>query len=145
MGAILFLVLALGLAAGVYALSNSTTPGGTLNVQQISSYASRAGFSGSALVTATAIALAESGGDPTAYNPETAAGNPAGQGSVGLWQININAHPEFAGQNLNDPQTNANAAYAVYLKAGYSFQPWATYTGGQYVSFLNDASGGVQG
>jgi Lysozyme like domain len=101
-------------------------------------YAQNAGFTGADLLTAVAIALAESGGNPNDYNPETAArgGTPTGKGSYGLWQIYLNKHPEFAGWNLYDPQTNANAAFSIYSAAGNSFQPWSTYTGGQYQAFL---------
>jgi hypothetical protein len=97
----------------------------------IYSLAVNAGFSGADAVTAVAIALAESSGNANAYNPELAAqavnGAPDGQGSAGLWQIYQFAHPEFAGENLYDPQTNANAAFAVYSSAGNSFTPWATF------------------
>jgi hypothetical protein len=102
----------------------------------LQTYAANAGFSGNALATAVAVALAESGGNPNAYNPETAAGAPTGKGSYGLWQIYLNAHPEFAGLNLMDPQTNANAAFSVYSAAG-GFAPWSTYKSGAYVSFLS--------
>ena len=108
-----------------------------LNIQQIAAVAAAAGFSGDDLATAVAVALAESGGNPQAYNPERAAGAPAGKGSFGLWQIYLNAHPEFAGQNLFDPQTNAAAAFAVYSAAGNSFRPWSTFTAGSYLAQLN--------
>ena len=103
-----------------------------LSAGQIAQYAAAAGFSGADLVTAVAIALAESGGNPQAYNPETAAGAPQGQGSFGLWQIYLAEHPEFAGEDLTDPQTNANAAYSIYAIAGNNFHPWSTYTSGEY-------------
>ena len=90
-------------------------------------------------MTAVAIALAESGGNPDAYNPETAAGTPEGLGSYGLWQIYLKAHPNFQGLNLFDPQTNANAAYEVYAEAGNSFRPWSTYLNGAYTAHLDEA------
>ena len=105
----------------------------------IAVYARNAGFQGADLLTAVAVALAESSGDPNAYNPETAAGAPEGEGSYGLWQIYLHAHPEFQGQNLFDPQTNANAAYAVYRAAGNSFRPWSTYLNGAYTAHLTEA------
>lgn len=101
-----------------------------LNAAQIQGYAAAAGFSGAALATAVAIALAESSGNPAAVNP-----NDPG-GSYGLWQINMAAHPEFAGLNLADPQTNANCAFQVYLQAGGSFTPWSTYGSGAYTAYL---------
>jgi len=105
----------------------------TLQIPQILALASNAGFSGADLATAVAVALAESnGGNPQAYNPERAAGAAQGQGSFGLWQIYLQAHPEFAGQNLFDPQINAAAAYAIYAAAGNSFRPWTTFLSGAY-------------
>ena len=113
-----------------------------LSAAQIAQLASNAGFQGSDLATAVAIALAESNGDTQAYNPETAAGVAPGQGSYGLWQIFLAMHPEFAGENLYDPQTNANAAFTVYDAAG-GFAPWATFTSGKYQSYLPAASAGA--
>jgi hypothetical protein len=97
-----------------------------LTAAQIQAYAAAAGFSGADLQTAVAIALAESSGNPSAYNPE---------GSYGLWQIYLPAHPEYAGVNLNDPLTNANAAFAIYSSAG-SFSPWSTYNSGAYLAYM---------
>lgn len=105
-------------------------PGGGAGWQSPSAiygYAVNAGFSGEDLITAVAVALAESGGNADAYNPEILAGAPNGQGSFGLWQIYLGDHPEFSGQNLYDPQTNANAAFSIYRRAGNSFSPWATF------------------
>lgn len=107
-----------------------------LSAAQIAQYAAAAGFSGADLQVAVAVALAESSGNPQAYNPETAAGTPDGQGSYGLWQIYLNAHPEFAGVNLYDPQTNASAAFAVFAGAG-GFSPWSTYGNGAYLPYMS--------
>jgi hypothetical protein len=111
-----------------------------LSPAQIAQYAAAAGFAGADLLTAVDIALAESGGNPAAYNPETAAsgGTPQGQGSYGLWQIYLKMHPEFQGMNLADPQTNANAAYSIYAIAG-GFSPWSTYTSGEYGMYESPA------
>lgn len=111
---------------------------GSLSPAQIQQLAANAGFSGDDLATAVAIALAESGGNPSDYNPESAAagGTPQGQGSYGLWQIYLKMHPEFAGQNLFDPQTNANAAFSVYSRRG-GFSDWTTYNTGAYQGFLS--------
>lgn len=109
--------------------------GGNLSAQQIAQYAKNAGFSGSDLATAVAIALAESSGNPSAVGDLNLGV------SSGLWQINLRAHPEFAGWNLFDPQQNANAAYSVYAAAGNSFSPWSTYKSGAYASNLPAAQG----
>jgi len=126
------------------AVSNVTAQlGGNLSAAQIAQLAAAAGFSGDDLATAVAIALAESGGNPKAYNPETAARAPEGQGSYGLWQIFLKAHPEFAGQDLTDPATNAAAAFSVYSAAGQSFTPWSTFGNGAYQTYLSQAQGAV--
>lgn len=111
-----------------------------LSADALVQVAQAAGFAGVDLSTSVAIALAESGGNASAYNPETAAGTPAGKGSYGLWQIYLNAHPEFQGVNLNDPQTNANAAFSLYSAAGGSFAPWSTYKNMAYTSFVGAAN-----
>lgn len=105
-----------------------------MNAAQILPLAAAAGFTGADLATAVAIALAESSGNPQAYNPEPAAGTPTGMGSYGLWQIYLAAHPEFTGLNLYDPQINAQAAFDVYSHHGFS--PWTTYRNGRYQQYL---------
>src|SRR5690242_20008810 len=108
-----------------------------LSASQLAILAENAGFTGAEISTAVAIALAESGGNPNAYNPEPAAGTPQGYGSYGLWQIYLKAHPEFAGEDLNDPQTNADLAYQVYAQSGFS--SWSTFNSGKYLAFLDEA------
>lgn len=114
---------------------------GKLSFTDLLKLAQNAGFTGQDAINAAAIAQAESGGDPNAYNPETAAGTPQDKGSYGLWQIYLNVHPEFEGQNLYDPSTNARAAFKVYSDAG-GFTPWSTYNNGKYAVFLASAWGG---
>lgn len=98
----------------------------------IPDYARKAGFSGTDLSIAVAIAYAESSGDPNALGDN---GN-----SLGLWQINLPAHPEYSGANLYDPQTNADAAFAIYQQAGNSFSPWTTFKTGAYAQYLGGSS-----
>jgi|SRR5215831_13947112 len=104
---------------------------GTLSIPQIAAYASAAGFAGSDLITSVAVALAESGGDPSAMGDNNQ--------SYGLWQIYAPKHPEF-GPNfmaLLDPQANAHAAFSVYSAAGSTFQPWTVYSvNGRYAQFM---------
>jgi preprotein translocase subunit Sec61beta len=107
-----------------------------LSPSQIAAYASGAGFSGSALQTATAIALAESSGNPSIIGDT----NITPGGSVGLWQINLAAHPEYTAADLLDPQANANAAFAVYQQAGGQFTPWTTFNTGAAASLLPSLS-----
>ncbi len=105
---------------------------------QILSVAANAGFNGSDLITAVAIALAESGGNPKAHG-DTSLGS--GTGSFGLWQIYSDAHPEFGPDftQLYDPQTNANAAFSIYQAAGYHFTPWTTFKTGAYLTYIPTA------
>jgi hypothetical protein len=62
---------------------------------------------------ASAVALAESSGNPNAYSRT---------GDVGLWQINAAAHP---GQATTDPLANARAAVAISAN-GTNWRPWCT-------------------
>lgn len=98
-----------------------------LSASQIQALAAAAGFSGTDLATAVAVAIAESSGNPGAIGD---AGN-----SFGLWQINLPAHPEFSGTDLTDPQTNANAAFQIYATAG-GFRPWTTFKTGAYLAYM---------
>lgn len=131
-----------GLSWGMGSAPSPIYGGGSvkLSAAQIAQYAKRAGFTGTALSTAIAVALAESSGNTVAYNPETAANTPEGMGSYGLWQIYLHAHPEFSDSDLFDPQENANAAYRVYQMAGYNFNPWSTFKNNAYQSHLDVAS-----
>lgn len=129
------------------ASGDGSSPGGwgvgnvpNLGPNEIASVASNAGFSGDDLAIAIAVALAESGGNQGAYNPEIAAGTPEGKGSYGLWQIYTKVHPEFDAQQLvQDPQYNANAAYQIYSEAGFSFRPWSTFKNGAYLAHMEVA------
>lgn len=105
-----------------------------LSASDLVPIAASAGFSGADLATAVAVALAESGGDPQAFNPE---------GSYGLWQIYVNAHPEFANDNLYDPATNAADAFQVYRNAGFNFTPWSAFKNGSYAQFMAPAQSAV--
>jgi cell wall-associated NlpC family hydrolase len=72
-----------------------------------------------------AIAMAESGGNPNAYNPS---------GASGLWQI-LGAPDNWHGStNWMDPAVNARAAVAKYKTQG--LDAWTTYTSGAYRKFL---------
>ncbi len=93
-------------------------PVAVLPALEIYRYARLAGFSPDQAVTMTAIALAESGGDTGAHNPR-------GEDSRGLWQINVAAHKDLAGQNLYDPLVNARAAFRV-SGSGRDVSPWTT-------------------
>lgn len=122
LGLLFLVVLAIEAGAGGNAASPWTIAG----------VASNAGFSGVDLVTAVAVAYAESSGNPAAVGDNG--------DSIGLWQINLPNHPEFQNLDLTDPQTNANAAFEIYSVAGNSFLPWTTYKTGAYQQYQQQAS-----
>ncbi len=108
---------------------------------RIYAYSRRAGFSHSEAVTATAIALAESGGRPRAHNP-----NPPDD-SYCLMQINMLGRlgPQRRARyrlrsntDLYDPATCMRVAYAISA-GGSNWQPWTTYTRGTYRQYLASA------
>jgi len=111
-----------------------------LSASDIAQFAANAGFPD--VATATAIALAESGGDPEAIGDKSLA--PTNGPSIGLWQINIGskANSQFANVDLTDPQTNANAAFQIFQQQG--FGAWSTFNGGQYLAFMQAAQDAVQ-
>lgn len=105
---------------------------------RIAAYAHAAGFSGNDLITAVAIAKAESGWS------NTAKGGPNSDGTYdwGLWQINDVHKPSDSVKH--DPAANARAAYAIYSKAGNKFTPWATFNSGKYKQFLSESKDAVK-
>lgn len=93
--------------------------------------------------TAAAVAMAESGGNPNARGDVTIGG------SLGLWQVYLSAHQEYAvapdpdgtlGTNaLYDPDTNADAAFKI-SSGGTVWTPWSTYNSGAYKQYLTGQS-----
>lgn len=95
--------------------------------------AQRSGFEGDNIAIATAIALAESNGNPNAHNPVPP------DNSYGLWQINMigdlgpsrrRAYGLNSNEDLFNPYTNGRVAYRIYQSSG--FRAWSTYTSGTY-------------
>lgn len=109
-----------------------------LTMAQIAGYAKQAGFTGDALVMATAIAMAESSGNTTVVNSI---------GCVGLWQIygriHRRAHPTWTDAWLKQPGNNAKAAY-ILSNGGTNWKPWEVYTKGMHRKFLSQASAAVR-
>jgi hypothetical protein len=123
----------------------------TRSTLEIYADARKAGFSrdhDEALI-ATAIALAESGGDPSAHNdnPKT------GDDSFGLWQINRfkelgpARRRQFniaSNDQLFDPSTNARAARTVFTDANAMFTPWSTFNRNDHEVHLGAAREAAQ-
>lgn len=120
----------------------------TLSPAAIYALARGAGLSAAAATTATAVALAESGGRTDAMGDvglEDATWGP----SVGLWQIrSLKAQSGTGGHRdatrLTDPAFNA-ASMAAISGAGSSFSAWTTFTSGAYRSHLSQVSSTVPG
>lgn len=93
-------------------------PGKQLTRAQVLDIATRAGFPNPRL--ATAIAMAESGGVP---NGKAITDREL---SVGLWQINLLAHPEYTAEAMADVWKNAAAAFKI-SKGGTDWRPWSTW------------------
>jgi hypothetical protein len=116
------------------------TDAAALTPSQIKYFAQKQGFAGADLDIAVAVALAESGGNPTAHNATPP------DNSYGLWQINMlgNMGPARRKQigissndELYDPNVNAKAAHLIFKSQGWN--GWSTYTHGQYKRHLSDA------
>jgi hypothetical protein len=77
-----------------------------------------------------AIALAESGGNPTAVN---ATDNGGRQSSFGLWQISTGTHTPPA-SDWSDPNVNAKLAVGKLQSQGLG--AWGTYSSGAFKAFM---------
>lgn len=116
-----------------------STPGGTprtgplkigpqgkgMTLAQVRALAVRVGFPDPD--TAAAVAMAESAGDPSAKGD--------GGNSLGLWQINVPSHPEYAAVPLLDPEQNARAALVV-SENGTNWSPWTQYRNGAFRRYM---------
>lgn len=110
----------------------------------------KAGFTGQALVTAIAIAGAESSFNPGALG-DIALMDAKWGASVGLWQIRSLKHWNmYTGADamrdaskLTDPYYNARAAYAI-SKGGTNFSPWSTYTSSAFTPYIVSAANAVR-
>lgn len=105
-----------------------------LSQAQIAGLAQQAGLIGQSVQIASAIAMAESGGDTNAVNPGHA-GDP--EYSVGLWQVNIRSHPYTEAQ-MKDPVQNA-AAMAKISSNGTNWNAWGAYTNRSYTAFMQSS------
>jgi hypothetical protein len=105
-----------------------------VTLQQLIQDAKNAGFTGQGLTNIVAISEAEdTSGNPLATNT---VGNSAGT-DRGVLQINSFYHPEVSNQCAFDPQCSFNAAFNI-SSSGTNFTPWATFTSGKYLQYVND-------
>ncbi len=101
----------------------------------------RAGLSGENLRMAWSIGMAESGGNPRAFNGNANTGDK----SYGLFQINMlgNLGPArlkqynlSSNEDLFDPETNIRVMIKMSNNCT-NWQPWSVYKRGSYKSFYN--------
>ena len=78
--------------------------------------------------TLAAIAMAESGGNPGAKNDTSI------ESSYGLFQINLDAHPDVGMEQAGDPVFAADYALQMFRQQGG--KPWTMYNNGQYQNYL---------
>lgn len=97
-----------------------------------------AGWSMQEAPTALAIAMAESGLNPTATHKNT-----NGSTDYGLFQVNSIHNPTQA--EKTEPVANAKKAYSIYAAAGNKWTPWATFNSGAYKSHLAAANAVITG
>ena len=116
-----------------------------LKAQEIASLLQQQGFDKEKIPTMTAIALAESGGRPKAFNPQGL------DKSYGLFQVNMYgglgpARMKQFGlkneQELFDPATNVRAAKGILGSQGLG--AWSVYKSGKYKEFLPQAQQAAQ-
>ncbi len=110
------------------------------SVSDLVGAAKAAGFSGAALVTAVAVALAENSGRLL----RAVGTNVDGSRDRGPWQINDRAHPDVSDACAFSLDCSAGAAFQISSE-GRSWQPWATWTNGAYKQYLQEAQGAAAG
>src|SRR5215211_6580482 len=103
---------------------------------------SAAGWSGSTLVTAVAIAIAESWCTAgAAHSNPPNADCPYGSTDRGAWQINDCYQSWVSDSCAYELYCNARAAHTIYGWSGWG--AWTTYLNGAYRSYLSEAQAGV--
>ena len=113
--------------------ANTKTGAGDYTLAQLEALWIAAGGNPAAAYNMALIAIAESGGNPNAYNPS---------GATGLWQIEYPGSQVVAG-NLYNPSVNAANAVALYNSRGY--EPWEADPVGARLTGYGPAPHGAKG
>lgn len=104
--------------------------------------AAAAGWTGSTLVTAVAVALAESWCTPGARHSNPPDGScPSGSLDRGAWQINNCYHSWVSDACAYEVYCNARAAHSIHGWSGWG--AWTVYRTGAYRNYLAEAQAGV--
>ncbi|MFF4060807.1 peptidoglycan-binding protein [Streptomyces sp. NPDC001668] len=115
-----------------------------VSLAELRSLATQAGFTGSDIKIAAAVAMAESKGDPAIIGDQHLVDHKWGP-SIGLFQIRSLKHPgQFSPPDtlrveaeLKDPLYNAKAAKAI--KDAHDWIQWSTFTNGAYKQYMDGA------
>lgn len=132
-------------AAAEQYLAGIETTQAPLPLRKCAKASNRAGWSGTDLLIATAVSMAESSCNPSATgtNPPTE-GCPAGSTDRGIFQINSCYHSEVSDACAYDLQCNADAAHDIYREASSTFQPWTAYKLRLFKAYLNESRKAVK-
>lgn len=118
------------LTGGDY-LSGGGDVWGAGGAQGVANVLRAAGFNEQEVPIFMAIAKAESGWNPRAFNGS----NRNGSTDAGLFQINsVHRGNSWYPTDVNDPLQSAKAAYAIYKMQG--LKAWTVYNSGAYRQFL---------
>ena len=112
-----------------------------MSLTELRTLATQAGFTGSDVNIAAAVAMAESKGDPVIIGDQQFVDHKWGP-SIGLFQIRSLKHPgQFSppdtlrvATKLKDPLYNAKTAKAI--KDAHNWSQWSTFTNGAYKQFM---------
>jgi hypothetical protein len=122
-----------GITNAVSNASSTTTANAQLSPIQISQYAYNAGFRGTGLINAIAIALAESGGQT--HGKDNVNSDVWKSRDRGLYQINSHWHPEVSDQCAYNPICASGAVFRISNK-GQNFGAWSTFNSKVYLVYI---------
>ncbi|WP_119582775.1 peptidoglycan-binding protein [Streptomyces europaeiscabiei] len=113
-----------------------------MSLTELRTLATQAGFTGSDITIAAAVAMAESKGDPVVIGDQHLVDHKWGP-SIGLFQIRSLRHPgQFSppdtlrvAAKLKDPLYNAKTAKAI--KHAHNWNQWSTFTSGAYKQYMD--------
>jgi hypothetical protein len=117
-----------------------------MSLAELRALATQAGFTGSDIKIAAAVAMAESKGDPVIIGDQHLVDHKWGP-SIGLFQIRSLKHPgQFSPPDalrveakLKDPLYNAKTAKAI--KDAHDWKQWSTFTNGAYKQHMDGDPG----
>jgi hypothetical protein len=126
-----------GINSALTTASTTTTANMQLSPNQIAQYAYQAGFRGTGLINAIAIALAESGGQT--HGKDNVNTDQWKSRDRGLYQINSHWHPEVTDQCAYNPICASGAAFRISAK-GSNFGAWSTFNSKVYLVYVPQAT-----